>query len=130
LLLQQINRARSDGRVCGTTIMAPVPALAWNDILFSAAARHSQDMVANNYFAHDSQNGTGFSQRMAQEGYGWSAAGENIAGGQPTVASVMAAWLTSEGHCRNIMQPVFRDVGVACVPGGSYGSSWTMDLGG
>lgn len=104
--------------------------MKWNDLLFSASARHSQDMAARNYFSHTSPEGVTFSQRIANEGYfGW-AAGENIAAGQSSVSSVMSAWLTSEGHCRNIMQPLLNEVAVACVAGGSYGNYWTMDLGG
>ena len=129
-ILAEINAARTAGRVCGTEIMPAVAAMKWNDLLFSAAARHSQDMASRNYFSHTSPEGVTFSQRLANEGYiGW-AAGENIAAGQSSVSGVMGAWLTSEGHCRNIMQPVLNEVGVACVAGGSYGTYWTMDLGG
>ena len=106
--------------------------MKWNDILFSAAARHSQDMATRNYFSHTTPEGITFSQRLATEGYiGW-AAGENIAAGQGSVSGVMAAWLGSEGHCRNIMQPLLTEVGVACVSqaGSGYGIYWTMDLGG
>ena len=104
--------------------------MKWNELLFSAAARHSQDMASRNYFSHTSPEGVTFTQRLAMEGYvGW-AAGENIAGGQSTVSDVMGAWLSSEGHCRNIMQPLLNEVAVACVAGGGYGTYWTMDMGG
>ena len=88
-------------------------------------------MANNNYFAHNSQNGTTPFQRMTTAGYSWSAAGENIAAGYPTVAGVMAAWLGDYGHCANIMSANFADVGVACVINNSstYKSYWTMDLG-
>ena len=131
LILAQINAARSAGRVCGTTIMPAAPALAWNNLLFSAAAKHSQDMASNNYFTHDSQNGTTFAQRLLNEGYQWSAAAENIAAGQQSVSSVMTTWLNSPGHCRNIMEPALTEVAVACVMQGNttYGTYWTMDLG-
>ena len=131
-ILAQINAARAAGRVCGTSIMPPVPAMSWNDILFSAGARHSRDMATRNYFSHDSLDGTTFAQRLAREGYnGWAAA-ENIAAGQNSVAGVMATWLNSEGHCRNIMAPVLTEVAVACVnqAGTTYGNYWTMGLGG
>ena len=129
-ILAQINAARAAGHVCGTELMAAVPAMKWNDVLFSAAARHSKDMADRNYFDHTTPEGVTFTQRLATEGYiGW-AEGENIAAGQPSVSSVMSAWLTSEGHCRNIMQPVLTEVAVACVVGGGYGNYWTMDLGG
>lgn len=131
-ILKQINAARASGYVCGTEIMRPVDAMAWNDVLFSAAARHSKDMAIRNYFSHTTPEGVTFSQRLANEGYGSWAAGENIAAGQSTVNGVMASWLTSEGHCRNIMQPVLNEVAVACVSlaGSTYGTYWTMDLGG
>ncbi|MFC5500356.1 CAP domain-containing protein [Caenimonas terrae] len=130
-ILAQINAARAAGHVCGTEIMAAVPPMRWNDILFSAAARHSLDMVARNYFSHDTPEGVTFTQRLANEGYSFWAAGENIAAGQTTVSGVMGAWLSSDGHCRNIMQPVLNEVAVACVASSSgYGNTWTMDLGG
>jgi len=44
-----------------------------------------------------------------------AAFGENIASGQSSVDSVIAAWLGSEPHCRNIMNPLFTELAVACV---------------
>ena len=130
VILQQINAARAAGRVCGTEIMAPVGAMKWNDLLFSAAAKHSLDMATRNYFSHTTPEGVTFAQRLANEGYiGW-AAGENIAMGQNSVSEVMGAWLTSEGHCRNIMQPVLTEVAVACVAQSGSNNYWTMELGG
>ena len=131
-ILQQINLTRAAGRVCGTELLPAATAMKWNDILFSAAARHSLDMATRNYFSHTTPDGITFSQRLAAEGYVSWAAGENIAAGQTTVSGVMASWLGSEGHCRNIMQPVLTEVAVACVSkaGSSYGSYWTMLLGG
>lgn len=131
-ILQQINLARAGGRVCGTEIRPPVAALQWNDLLFSAAAKHSQDMATRDYFSHISPEGVGFGQRMAAEGYSAYAGGENIAAGQGTVDGVMMTWLNSSGHCRNIMEPAFTEVAVACVvaqAGSMYGMYWTMDLG-
>ena len=131
-ILKQINLARSSGRVCGAELLPSVAALAWNDILFSAAARHSQDMATRNYFSHTTPEGITFAQRLSAEGYSSFAAGENIAGGQGSVGEAMTSWLASEGHCRNIMQPVFNEVAVACVAqaGSAYGSYWSMELGG
>lgn len=130
-ILQQINLARTSGRVCGTQIFTATRALAWNDILFSAAAKHSADMATRNYFSHTTPEGVTFSQRLSNEGYLWRAAGENIAAGQPSVATVMQTWLASDGHCQNIMNPVFTEVAVACVEKSpsTYGTYWTMNLG-
>jgi uncharacterized protein YkwD len=130
-ILRQINLARSSGYVCGTQIMPPVAAMAWNDMLFSAAAKHSLDMAARNYFSHDTPEGISSAQRISAEGYSWTVAGENIAAGLSSVPDVMTTWLASEGHCHNIMSPLLADVAVACVAqsGTTYGTYWTMDLG-
>jgi uncharacterized protein YkwD len=48
------------------------------------------------------------------------------------VASVVAGWMASPGHCANIMNARFRDIGLACVSGtasNTYRSYWTMTLG-
>jgi uncharacterized protein YkwD len=129
-LLQQINAARTSARSCGSTALPAVNALAWNDRLFSAAARHSRDMAQNNYFSHTGLDGRSSSQRISAEGYAWSWSGENIAAGQSSVATVMNGWLASEGHCRNIMRAEYRDVAVSCVQrsGSPYGRYWTMVL--
>lgn len=129
-LLQQINAARTSARSCGSTALPAVNALAWNDRLFSAAARHSRDMAQNNYFSHTGLDGRSSSQRISAEGYAWSWSGENIAAGQTSVATVMNGWLASEGHCRNIMRAEYRDVAVSCVQrtGSTYGRYWTMVL--
>ncbi|RJP63844.1 MAG: CAP domain-containing protein [Comamonadaceae bacterium] len=129
-LLQQINAARATARSCGATALPAVAPLAWNDRLFSAAARHSRDMATNNYFSHTGLDGRSASQRVADEGYAWSWVGENIAAGQSSVSTVMSGWLASPGHCANIMRAEYRDVGVSCVQqaGSTYGRYWTMTL--
>ncbi len=65
-------------------------------------------MVGAGVFTH----GTDFAGRITAAGYSWSAAGENIATGYPTPAAVVAGWMRSTGHCRNILSPAFRDLGV------------------
>ncbi len=129
-ILQQINAARAQPRTCGTNTLPAATALAWNDRLFSAAARHSRDMAVNNYFSHTSLDGRTFSRRITDEGYAWSWSGENIAAGQSSVSTVVAGWLASPGHCANIMRAEFRDVAVSCVSqaGSNYGRYWTMSL--
>ena len=48
-----------------------------------------------------------------------SAKGENIARGQKTVDKVMAAWMSSDGHMRNILRTGYGSIGVACVKKGN-----------
>lgn len=130
-LLQQINAARATARTCASDAEPATAALVWNDRLFSAAARHSDDMARQNYFSHTGLDGRTPAQRVSAEGYSWKTVGENIAAGQQTVSAVMAAWLSSPGHCLNIMRADYTEVGVACVvaPSGStYSRYWTMEL--
>ena len=67
---------------------------------------------------------------FALTGYAWSGLGENIAAGYPGIEAVLAGWMGSDGHCANIMNATFNQVGLVCVPGtGSttYNNYWTMD---
>ncbi|HEX5737259.1 MAG TPA: CAP domain-containing protein [Hydrogenophaga sp.] len=129
-LLQRINAARATARQCGPNAMPAAAPLSWHTRLFSAAARHSKDMAENNYFSHTSLDGRSMGQRVSDEGYAWKAVGENIAAGQSSVNVVMSGWLSSPGHCANIMRATFTQVAVACVhqTGSSYGRYWTMVL--
>ncbi len=128
-LLQQINAARATGRTCGGTAWPAVRSLEWNDLLFSASAKHAADMALNGYFDHTSLDGRTLGQRVTAEGYNWRAVGENIAAGQSSVSAVMQGWLSSAGHCRNLMSSNFNDVGVACVVAARGTPYWVMKLG-
>ena len=44
-----------------------------------------------------------------------AAYGENIARGQRTADKVMAAWMSSDGHRRNILRASYGSIGVACL---------------
>lgn len=130
-LMTLINQARSTSHTCGATTYPAAAPLAWNSKLFDASAGHSADMANQNYFSHTSLDGRTFDQRITAAGYTWSRLGENIAAGQGNVATVMAGWMASPGHCSNIMGANFTEVGVACVINNSstYRTYWTMDLG-
>lgn len=131
-LVRLVNERRAAGASCGTSgNFAAAPALAWDARLMAAAFAHSRDMAQNNWFSHTGSDGSTPSQRVSAAGYDWSTTGENIAAGQPTVAAVVQAWMASPGHCANIMNPAFRDFGVACATSSSstYRIYWTMALG-
>jgi uncharacterized protein YkwD len=57
--------------------------------------------------------------------------GENIAAGYSGVVAVVQGWMDSPGHCRNIMNATFSQIGMACsrVTTSTYGSYFTLDLG-
>jgi len=88
-------------------------------------------MVAKNYFSHTSLDGRSPFDRISATGYQWWSVGENISANPASVNAVIDAWMASPGHCANIMNPNFRDAGLACVAGGSsntYRLYWTLDL--
>lgn len=130
-LLHRVNALRAAGAVCGSTIYRATGPLNWNSMLLQAASGHSSDMSSKNFFSHVSTDGSTLATRIAAAGYGFSAAGENIAAGQSTVEEVMRSWINSPGHCQNLMNPTYQDVAVACKrnDAATYGLYWTMDLG-
>ncbi|MEU0133988.1 sigma-70 family RNA polymerase sigma factor [Streptomyces sp. NPDC006296] len=103
-------------------------AVSGNGLLAKAASDHSADMVARDYFSHTSPDGTDPGARITAAGYRWSTYGENIAKGQQTPASVMDAWMNSEGHRANILNCAFKEIGVGRVDS-SGGPVWTQNFG-
>lgn len=112
-ILVAVNRARASGRACGERFYAAAPPLGWDQQLGRAALAHSQDMAAQRYFAHRGKDGSMAGERATRAGYSWRTVGENIAAGQTTAADAVAAWLSSPGHCANIMHPGFTAMGGA-----------------
>lgn len=112
-MLEEVNKLRSEGCQCGSDFFGPAPALSWNSQLEDAAARHTQDMAANNHFAHKGTDGSQLRDRVTEAGYRYSTAGENIALGYNSIANVVKAWKESEGHCRNMMNPNFSEIGAS-----------------
>jgi len=132
-VLARINQVRASGADCGVDgVFGAAAPVVWNDKLTLAAEGHSQDMAAKNYFSHTSADGRTLGDRVNATGYSWSSLGENIAAGYPTINAVMDGWIASPGHCANLMNAGFAEVGVVCVPGAAgdtYATYWTMDLG-
>jgi uncharacterized protein YkwD len=129
--MNRINAARANSRMCGDTYYSAAGPLSWNDKLFAAGVSHATDMGIKNYFSHTSQDGRTFDQRITGAGYVWNAVGENIAAGQTTMDQVMNDWLKSPGHCANIMNDIYAEVGVTCVSNSAstYKNYWAMELG-
>jgi len=132
-VLARINQVRASGADCGSDgVFGAAAPVAWNDKLTLAAEGHSQDMAAKNFFSHTSADGRTLADRVNATGYAWSSLGENIAAGYPSINAVMDGWIASPGHCANLMNAGFAEVGVVCVPGNAgdtYSTYWTMDLG-
>jgi len=129
-LLELINDARATQRSCGSESYPATRALFWNTDLLDAAREHSDDMATHNFFDHTGSDGRSASDRVTGQGYRWRTVGENIAAGRETAAETVNDWLESPGHCRNIMNPAFAEVAVACVENSDsdYRRYWTNVL--
>lgn len=102
-VFQIVNRERLD---------AGLSSYAYNVELAVAAQLHAEDMAANGYFDHTSQDGRNFSQRAEEAGYDAFPRGENIAAGQTTPEGVMDSWMNSDGHRANILSGDSNEIGV------------------
>lgn len=111
--VKKINEARSKGCRCGNTYMPPVDPIKWNDQLAQAAQRHANDMHKNDHFDHTGSDGSTIKDRIEGAGYKWRAIAENIAWGYTDVDAVVAGWLKSPGHCKNIMNGAYTEMGAA-----------------
>ena len=112
-VLDLINTARTQPRQCGTQAFAAAAALTWNATLATAAQSHSRDMANNNYLDHKDRNGGTPGDRAELAGFIGQQIGENIAAGQDTPNKVVEGWLASPGHCANLMNAQFRELGAA-----------------
>jgi len=110
--------------------MHGLPALRVSAKLNDSAQNWNQWMVSTGNFTH----GSDFAGRISAVGYDWQTAGENIATGFATPRQVVTAWMASPDHCRNILDPSFRDIGtgVTAAAVGTWAtqpSTWTNDFG-
>ncbi|EGZ19764.1 hypothetical protein PHYSODRAFT_493104 [Phytophthora sojae] len=120
-MLAAVNKQRATGGL---------KPLCLNKKLHAAAQRHSDDMAAKDFMAHDGSDGSTMSERITQAGYDWESVAENVAAGQIDVADVMVAWINSPEHLENIMgdYTMFGSA-YAFNKDGTYQHYWTQDFG-
>ena len=96
--------------------------------LSNVAKLKSEDMANKNYFSHTSPTYGSPFDMMKKFGITYSAAGENIAMGQQTAASVMSAWMNSPGHKANILSANFTEIGVGIAKNADGSIYWTQQF--
>jgi uncharacterized protein YkwD len=84
--------------------------LRFNKKLFLAARGHSLNMAKQGKMSHE-LNDKSPGDRLREIGYRSAGWGENIAAGLSPVQAI-AAWMDSEGHRGNILNPNFREIGI------------------
>ena len=103
--------------------------------LNEAAQDHSDDMAYNDFFGHVGSDGSTSWDRLAEAGYTYQIAVENIAAGQITPAEVFQDWTTSSEHLANLLNPDVSNLGVGHVfladdtGSTNYYDYWTLVLG-
>jgi uncharacterized protein YkwD len=117
--LQLVNEVRARGARCGERTFAPAPPVKLSDTLAGVAFGHATDMARHNYFEHEDRTGHSPADRVRAVGYQEKLVGENIAYGPKSADEVVKGWLDSPGHCENIMDPRFAEMGIAFAAGQS-----------
>lgn len=92
----------------------------------NVATKKSQDMIDNNYFAHNSPTYGSPFDMLKKFGISYKTAGENIAMGQKTPKEVVNAWMNSEGHRKNILNPNYSKIGVGIAQKSGGSIYWTQ----
>ena len=127
-ILELVNEARASPRRCGRKRFDGAPPLLSSEVLQRAALDHARDMASHGNLSHAGSDGSTHAERATRAGYPWRVVGENIAAGQSTAEQVVAGWLKSAGHCANLMDPDFSEMGVAfaVAPQGGKGIYWAQ----
>ncbi|NMB48236.1 hypothetical protein GYA13_02195 [Candidatus Kuenenbacteria bacterium] len=105
---------------------AGLPVFMHNTALDNSASLKAKDMLANDYFAHDSPAGITPWEWFKQTGYNYTYAGENLAMNFSEAEEAMTAWMNSPTHKANIMNSNYAEIGIAVAVGKINGRETTI----
>ena len=97
--------------------------------LDQAAQKYAKLMTKTGWYSHTGPNGSTIVTRMNQQGYKGRMYAENIAQRQTSVPNVMEAWISSDGHYRNLMNRGLTDVGFGASRSRSGDIFWVQNFG-
>lgn len=112
--LRDLERAREEmlTRVNSIRAANDRPPVAIQAQLELAAQRHAEDLLAHDYYSHESLDGGDVRDRAVATGFSRRAAiSENLAKGIFTPAEVVDRWMDSPGHRQNVLNPRFAYIG-------------------
>lgn len=101
-LLQETNIQRSQNGQSALTL---------NGQLSQAAQAKAEDMAARNYWSHVTPDGAQPWAFIANAGYSYTTAGENLAYGFDTSTAAVAGWMNSPSHRANLLNGGYQEVG-------------------
>lgn len=110
--LKLVNTVRAAPRACGDREFKAAESLKWQTNLAEAALVHALD-ISKGKFSHTGSDGSEVWDRIKRQGYNYNTVGENIAMNPIGAAATVKMWLNSQGHCANIMNPDFTELGAA-----------------
>lgn len=87
--------------------------LTTDPLLERAARARLDDMEASGYFGHVSPDGRWPWHFIAQTGYSYDVAGENLGRGFYDPGRLVDAWMASTAHRANIVNGTYSDIGMA-----------------
>ncbi|MFZ1249307.1 MAG: CAP domain-containing protein [Candidatus Saccharimonadales bacterium] len=94
--------------------------LALNSVLSQAAQNKANDMVARDYWSHNTPDGQAPWTFIVAVGYSYQTAGENLAYGFSTAGDTITGWMNSPGHRANILNTTFQEVGFGVANSPNY----------
>jgi uncharacterized protein YkwD len=101
-----------------------------NQTLENQATQYACEMIYYDFFDHENPvTGTRLPDRAEEFGYEYFVIGENLAAGHTSPAQVMADWMNSPDHQRNILNADFTELGVGVRTGGRFGTYWVQEFG-
>lgn len=104
-----------------------LPSLKENSQLDLSAGIKAEDMFKNQYFEHTSPIGTTMSDLVKRVGYDYITVGENLAMGNfKDDEALVTAWMNSQGHRENILNPSYKEIGVSVIKGAFEGRTVWM----
>ena len=120
-VLQLVNLERAE---------RALPPVVAHSGLKVVAETYACRMIESRFFGHsDAETGDGPAERAIAGKYAFYAVGENLAAGQETPADVMKVWMESPAHREIILDPDWRDVGIAVRGGGEHSIYWVQEFG-
>ncbi len=105
---------------------AGLPILGLSQGLNQAATMKASDMFTLNYWAHNNPNGREPWDFIKDSGYRYRYAGENLARDFGDTNSLVDAWMASPTHRDNIINPQYKEIGIAVVNGTLQGIATTL----
>lgn len=122
--MQKLNAMRAE---------RDLPLLTPNATLQKVAEEQARLMADNANVAHTAAPEQTLHTRLRRMGFG-GGAGENLAGGPPTLDSAIAGWLKSPSHHKTMVNPDYVQFGIAIERGPStayntYGTYWALLMG-